>query len=493
MLSQNDLSEIVRIGILLTTEKDHSKLISMILTKAMELTNCDAGTLYLYNNNALEFRIMKTKSLGISRGEDGDVIDLPPVPMKEESVSAYSAIHRELINIEDVYYNDRFDFTGPRSYDKLIGYRTKSMLVVPMVDMDDVVIGVMQLINSLDPKRSGEPFSEDIIVPFDVDMEFVLQSLGSQAAVAVSNMLYMEEVKRQMHSFVDAFAMAVDMRTPYNGSHTRKVASYAVMVADEINKMYREGKIDEYFDDNRREQLELAASVHDIGKMIVPLGVMNKATRLDDGLEKLEFRYRLLATYYELDHYKGKLTKEEYEEIENELKDILELIRDVNGRGFVDDDTMARIKEISVKKYTTEGGEVIPYLTEYEADCLMVRKGTLTDEERQQMESHVVMTKNILDKVHFNSHYRNVTKFAATHHEYLDGSGYPDHLTGEQLELESRILTVVDIYDALTSTDRPYKKPIPQPKAFAILHSMAEEGKIEDRIVCILEDALAEM
>jgi hypothetical protein len=203
-------------------------------------------------------------------------------------------------------------------------------------------------------------------------------------------------------------------------------------------------------------------------------------------------RYKLLAIYYELDYYKGKLTKEEYDSAANELNEYLEFIKGVDGRGFVDDETMERIRNISEKKYVAENGEVIPYLTEHETDCLTVRKGTLTNEERKQMESHVVMTKNILDKVHFNSHYNNVTKFASTHHEYLDGSGYPDGIGADELELESRILTVVDIYDALTSTDRPYKVPIPQPKAFAILHSMAEEGKIEDRIVGILEEALAE-
>lgn len=492
MLSQSDLSEIVRIGIMLTTEKNHSKLLSLILSKAMELTNCDAGTLYLYNNDALEFNIMKTNSLGICRGENGDVIDLPPVPMKEENVCSYSAIHRELINIEDVYYNDMFDFAGPRSYDKLIGYRTKSMLVVPMVDMDDIIIGVMQLINAIDIDKTGEAFSEDIIVPFTEDMEFVLRSLGSQAAVAVSNMLYMEEVKCQMHSFVDAFAMAVDMRTPYNGSHTRKVAKYAVLTADRINKLYREGKYDEYFDDNRREQLELAASVHDIGKMIVPLEVMNKATRLDAGIDVISARYRLIAAYYEVDYYKGKITEEEFITYRDELKDILSFIKDINSKGFLDDDTLERVRKISDRKYVTEDGEDIPYLTEHETDCLTIRKGTLTDEERKQMESHVVMTKNILDKVHFNSHYSNVTRFASTHHEYLDGSGYPDGLKGDELELESRILTVVDIYDALTSTDRPYKTPIPSPRAFEILHSMANEGKIDDRIVSILEEAVGE-
>lgn len=482
MLGKNDLREIVRVGIMLTTEKDKNKLLSMILEKGMELTNCDAGTLYLLNNNSLEFKIMKTLSKGISLGQKGEKINMPPVPLKDENVCSYAAIHRELVNIADVYNSDRFDFAGPHRYDKINDYRTKSMIVVPMVDTDDVVIGVMQLINALD--------ADNNIIPFSEDMEFVLRSLGSQAAVSVSNMLYMEEVKLQMHSFVDAFATAVDKRTPYNGSHTRKVTRYAVILANQVNKWNQEGRCEDYFDEKRLEQLELAASVHDIGKMIVPLGVMNKATRLDSHIDRLVDRYKLLYSYYEIDYLKGKITKEEYDASKKELDDILELVKTVNNKGFVDDDTINRIKKIGEKRYICESGEVIDYLTEYETDCLTIKKGTLTDRERVEMENHVVMTRSILEKVHFNSHYDNVTRFASNHHEYLDGTGYPLGLSGDELELEARILTVVDIYDALTSSDRPYKKPIPSDKAFEILHSMAKEGKIEDRLVCMLQEAM---
>lgn len=486
MLTNKELRDIVDIGIALTTEKNKNRLLEMILEKAMDISNCDAGTLYLYVDESLEFKIMKTLSQGVSKGENGEVIDLPPVPLKEENVCAYAAIHKELINVEDVYHSERFDFSGPKKYDAMTGYRTQSMIVIPMENSSNELVGVLQLMNAKD--------EEGNIVPFNQDDEFVLRSMASQAAVSISNMNYMEEIKIQLHSFVSAFATAVDERTPYNGSHTRKVTAYAVLLADYINRMYKQGKCEEYFDDNRKEQLQLAAALHDIGKMIVPLSVMNKATRLDSEIEKIEDRFKLLKAYYEIDYLKGKIEKGAFETRVKYLNDSWKFIREINNVGFMTDENIAKVVEIADCSYETEDGSKIAYLTAEEKECLCVRKGTLTDEERKVMESHALMTRKILDKVHFSKNYDKVKQFASTHHEWLNGAGYPDHLTAENLEIESRILSVVDIFDALTSADRPYKKPMPKEKAFAILHDMAvKEGKLEDRLVTWLEEEMMEI
>ena len=486
MLTNKELREIVDIGIALTTEKNKNRLLEMILKKAMHISNCDAGTLYLHTEEGLEFKIMKTLSQGVSKGENGEKIELPPVPLKEENVCAYSAIHNELINIADVYNSERFDFSGPKRYDAITGYRTQSMIVIPMADTEGELVGVLQLMNSKD--------KEGNVIPFTEDAEFVLRSMGSQAAVSVSNMKYMEEIKKQLHSFVSAFATAVDERTPYNGSHTRKVAVYAVILADYVNKMYEQGKCEEYFDENRKDQLHLSAALHDIGKMIVPLSVMNKATRLDGGLVKIEERFKLLKAYYEIDFLKGKITKELFNEKMQYLNDSLAFITEIDNAGFMPDEKIARVEEIAANTYENEEGAKLSYLTEVEKECLSIRRGTLTQEEREIMESHVVMTHKILNKVYFSKHYSKVNFFASTHHEALNGSGYPNHLAAEDLEMESRILAVVDVFDALTCTDRPYKKPMPKERAFAILHDMANrEGKLEDRLVTWLEEAMEEI
>lgn len=482
MLTNQQLREIIDVGSALSAEKNKIKLLGMIIDTAMELSNCDAGTLYLYKDNLLHFMIMKTLSQDISKGEDGTPIDLPPVAMSESHVCSYTAIHKELVNIQDVYHSDRFDFSGPRKYDAITGYHTQSMLVIPMENNQGELIGVLQLINAQD--ENGE------IISFDEEAEFVLRSLGSQAAVAFTNLIYTEEIKKQMYSFVEAFATTIDARTPYNGSHTRMVTVYARLLANYINKLHEEGKCEDYFDENRMEQLQLAAALHDIGKMVIPLSVMNKATRLDERLGKVEDRFHLLMAYYEIDGLKGRMTQEEAEERIRFLKDGLEFIIVANGAGFLPDESLQRINEIAAGFYEKEDGETIPYLTEEERVCMNIRKGTLTNEERAKMEEHVVMTAKILDKVYFNSQYKNVAKFAASHHELLNGSGYPNHVTGENLEMESRMLAVVDVFDALTCTDRPYKVPMSKEKALSILQAMVEEGKLEQRLVIWLEEAL---
>ena len=484
MLTKSNLRDVVRLGVELTTEKNKNKLFEKLLRTAMEISGCDAGTLYLYRGGCLHFKIMKTLSQGVNRGENGELIDLPPVELREENVCAFSAIHRELINVPDVYSSDRFDFSGPRRYDAMTGYRTGSMLVIPLEDSEGILIGVLQLINKLDEKGGFIPFTEDD--------ELILQSLGSMTAVSLANVIYTEEIKAQMFSFVQAFATAVDERTPYNGSHTRKVTVYAEKLAQRINELHEQGLTEEHFDENRMEQLMLAAALHDIGKLVVPLNVMNKASRLDAGLPAVRQRFAYLEALYELDMLRGRITREQWRKETEDLRESLALIEEKDGAGVLSDEDLARLEAIAGKVYTRESGERIPYLTEAERECMLIRKGTLTSAERGIMESHVSMTDKILSKVRFNHKYADARRFAAGHHEYLNGTGYPGGLAAEQLPLETRILTVVDVFDALTCTDRPYKKPIPRPRAFAILREMAKDGQIEERLVGWLEEALSD-
>lgn len=482
-LTVQDFKDILNVGIQLTVEKDGNKLLNTIVDKGMQITNCDASTLYLYEDNVLKFRIMRTISQNVCRGVDGEPItDIPPVPFKEENVCAYTAIHRKVVNIEDVYHSEEFDFSGPKRYDAMTGFRTQSMLVIPVENNAGDLIGVLQMMNAQDENGN--------VIPFDPQYEIIIRSLGSLAAIELSNIQYVEEIKEQLHSFVEAMATAIDERTPYNGSHTRKVAEYATILAKKINEKCEAGECEEAFDDERLEKLQLAALLHDIGKMIVPRSVMNRATRMDRDMATLEDRLALLTCYYEIDALKGKITTEEYEEKAALLKDILEFVHRIDNVGFLQQEDFDRVQEIAKMYYEKEDGEKVYYITERERVCLSVRKGTLTDEDRTIMESHVTMTAKILSKVHFNKNYIDVPRWAAEHHEYLNGSGYPNHINGEQLDTETRILAIADIYDALTASDRPYKPPMPKAKACAILHSMVDEGKLEGRFVDWLEEAV---
>lgn len=474
-MKTKDFEKILQIGIDLTTQKDKVALLNSIVDKGMEITNCDACTLYLYRENQLSFYIMKTLSMGIDKSVDnGQLIDLPPVPLKEENVCAYAAIHRKCININNVYENDTFDFSGPKRYDDMTGYHTKSMLVIPVEDTRGKLMGVLQFINSLSDRNE--------VIPFEPEYEMIVRSLGSLVAVSLANLQYLDEIKEQLHSFVEAMATAIDERTPYNGTHTRKVAQYATMIASCL----------EDFDQQRTECLELAALLHDVGKMIIPKSVMNRATRLDGELNALEDRYKLLKAEIEILMLKDRISMKEYSRYIEELEDILNFIYRINKQGYLPDEDYERVCRIGEKYLMTEDGDKIPYLTDKELKYLTIRKGTLTDEDRIIMESHVEMTARILSKVRFNDDYRNVPLYAAQHHEYLNGTGYPNHLSGKELPVESRILTVADIYDALTANDRPYKPAMPKEKALNILDSMADEGKLDAELVAILKKLVLE-
>ncbi len=481
-LQYEDFEKIMDIGVRLSTERDRNRLLMTILDKGMEITNCDASTLYLYENDELHFKFMKTLSMGVSRGLDGEVIDLPPVPMKEENVCSYAAIHREVVNIPDVYAGSRFDFSGPRQYDSLTGYRTQSQLVVPLANNENELIGVLQLINAMD--RKGD------VIAFHEAYEIIIRALGAMAAIELTNLSYVEALKTQIYSFVEALTTALEERTPYNALHTRNVQKYASLLADYITELHKEGKCEKTFDSARKEQLMLAALIHDIGKMVVPLSIMNKATRLDTQIEKVDDRFELLKALYEIDMLRGRITHEEYDAVVKDLESELTFIHEIDVIDHVTDENCEHIRILAGKQHVGEDGSILPYLTQKEAECLEIRSGTLTVQERKEMENHVVMTSRILEKVQFYKGFSMVPKWVGAHHEYLHGSGYPNGLKGDELDMETRLLTVVDIYDALVATDRPYKEPISRSKAIQILKDMARKGKVDLQLVEWLDEAL---
>ena len=481
MKKADELTSILEVGIALSKEKNRNELFNIILERSMEICNCDAGTLYLYEDNSLKFHIMKTLSLGIDKGGDKGEIDLPPVPMKEENICAYSALHMVPLNIPDIRKSDAFDFSGPKKYDAITGYHTRSMMAIPLVNDDNMVVGVLQFLNAMD--------DEGNVIAFSESLEQVVYALASQTAIAITNMRYQEELKTQMWSFTEAMAEAIDARTPYNASHTRNVAKYCGLMADYINKLHDEGKEENYFSKGRKEQLVMGALMHDIGKLVIPLEVMNKATRLDGREKDIKDRLEKFRLKSEIKFLKGITDKDSFEKESGRVDEALEIIDKVNGAGFVDDDLRARL--LRVLEYTFEDGdERKPFFTEEDKTNLLVVKGTLTAEERKIMESHVLMTERILKKVHFIGYFKESPTWAVQHHECLNGKGYPYGLSEKDLKLEARIVAVADICDALLATDRPYKKPLPREKAFAIMKDMAKNGNIEDKLVDYLFECI---
>jgi len=512
------LENFVSIGIALSAEKDSNKLLEMIMLEARRITNADAGTLYLVEGEQLKMKIIHNKTMNTFLGGKGEEITLPPVPITREYVSGYVAATAEPINISDVYEAAGFDFSGPRKYDNITGYRTCSMLVIPLKNHLEEVIGVLQLINAQDEK-TGE------VIPFDPGYQAIIQSLSSLAAIALTNMQLIREIETLFESFVQVMVTAIDAQTPYNATHTQKVSRLSHLIALEINRTESGPLASEYFDDDRLKVLVMAGWLHDIGKVATPLKVMNKATRLDDQLPlvvgRIEYalqKEKNALLWRDLQKYTGKsrqktnnkrntsITQEdnntdrrkdtknvnrafgEKEPHGEEKIKILQsarelIIRADNPATFIDNELKEKLEALGNLTFTGEDGHIYPLLTSKELASLTVAKGTLTEEERKIMEDHVVITGKMLAKMPFTKKLARAPELACMHHEHLDGKGYPLGLKGEQIPIEARILAIADIYDALTASDRPYKKGMPVENALKIMGFMVKEGKIDKNIM----------
>lgn len=465
-----DINRIMNLGIALSAEKDSGILLSRILNETMDITESDAGTIYILENNMLHFNYMITRSKNINLSADRGEINIPPVPLGREHVCACCAIDKKLINIEDVYLNEIYDFKGAQRYDELNNYLTKSMLVVPMLDETDDCIGVLQLINS---------YEDGKIRKYDENDEGVIRALASFAAISINNRILSEALNDLLHSFVTVMVGAIDTRSPYNASHTKSMVKYGEKFLEWAEKNDCGFKIRE----KDKDPFIMSIWLHDIGKLLIPLEIMDKASRLSETAKKDISNRITIAILME----KLSNTPENIKVLE-EARDF---IFEVDKASFMPGDKIEKVHEIAKIKCFDENGNSINLLNEDEVKSLTILRGSLTEDERRIMEGHVEYTKKMLSGMKFSGRYKNVSKIASSHHELMDGSGYPLHSKAEDIKKETRLLTILDIYDALTAEDRPYKPPVPVDKAFGILESMADEGKIDKDILKLFKESRA--
>lgn len=475
-MNDNIINRLLGVGIALSNIKDEGQLYETILEAAMDIVNCDGGTLYTIDEDSLKFRVMITRSQNIKKGGNGEPITLPNVPLKKENVCAWCAMERKVVKVDDVYEGyGGFDFSGPRRYDDMTGYRTKSMLVIPMEDDKGHIIGVLQFINALDQER---------IVGFsDWHVDIVL-SLASQTAICLTNHNYSRQLQRTLDSMVSVMSTAIDALTPYNANHSRNMAKYGKKFIEWMNET-GEGWS---FSPEEERRFIMAVQLHDVGKLVTPLDVMNKETRLNGGEKEVHNRFRYIAKIDELNFLKNKIPEEEYLKRKALLTTGHEFIDKVNRAGFLPDELLSSIDTYANNTYQDEDNlenpGPQPWLTPEEVHLLSIRKGTLSDEERGIMENHVVMTAKLLGEMEFPEEDLVIPQWASDHHELLNGSGYPKHKKAEDLDRNVRLLTILDVFDALTARDRPYKPAMPIERAFSILDEMAQkEGKIDPDIL----------
>ena len=438
------------------------------------------------DNRELQFAIVQTETLHIRMGGTGGKITWKPVRLLNSdgtpnhgNVSAHVALTGTIVNIADVYDSEGFDFKGTRSFDAQTGYRSKSMLVVPMKDHRNDIIGVLQLLNARDD------VSQDV-VPFSSESQEMTESLASLAAVALSNNRLIRELENLMESFIRAIATAIDEKSPYTGGHIRRVAELTMDIARKINETAEGSYAEVHFSDDELKELQTAAWLHDVGKITTPEYVIDKATKLEtvyDGIELLRLRFALVDMQEKMRILQHQMSSasdsDENDAVKTRLAEEVRFLSEANlGSERMSDEMMDHVKAIAAKTWEVNGKQET-LLTKMEAENLNIRQGTLNTAEREIVKNHAAMTHKILSQLPFPKKLKRVPEYAAAHHEALNGKGYPKGLDAGQLSLQSRILALADVFEALTAKDRPYKNAKTLSEAMHILDMMAKDGHID--------------
>lgn len=475
------IGQLNRIGMALSAQTDIAKLLVEILTSAQQLTGADGGTFYrVIDGEKLSFDVVQNTSLDIAMGGSHPTsVPFPPIPLiledgKENlsAIASYVGNKGETVNIEDVYFSEEFDFSGALKFDQTVNYRTKSMLTVPLKNVDKEVIGVLQLINATD--------ADGNLIPFSEESEGLAKSLASQASVALINRQLIEEHKQLFESFTKLVADAIDKKSPYTGKHCQRVPVITMMIAEATNQAKKGPLKDFYMNETEKFELETAAWLHDCGKLTTPDYVMDKATKLDTKYDRIE----LLKTRLTLMAYENVFANCDMDKpaLETELKkqqDIFHRLKSINTTEFLKDDDKAFIQSLRDQTYQTLEQNTQPFLTDDEFENLNIQKGTLNDAEREQMQDHAAMSIAMLSVLPFPKELKNVPEYAGGHHERMDGKGYPNHLTKDDLSIPARMMGIADIFEALSAGDRPYKKAKKLSESLRILGFLKLEGHID--------------
>jgi len=477
------LEQLNSIGVSLSGETDINRLLETILTAAKSITRADGGTLYrVTEDKTLRFEILRTSSLKYYLGgTTGNPVPFYPVPLYKDgspnhnNVSAYVALTGKTVNIADAYTAEGFDFSGTRGFDAKTGYRSKSFLTVPMRNHQDESIGVLQLINAQDP-RTGE------IVPFSPSDQRLAESLASQAAIALTNRMLINQLEELFESFITLINTAIDEKSPYTGGHCQRVPMLTMMLAEAVNETRAGPLADFQMSDKDRYELKIAGLLHDCGKVTTPVHVVDKATKLEtifDRIHLIDTRFEILKRDAELAWLKKQLDDKQYRDRLRQLDEDRRFLHMCNvGGERMSDDNVEQVKRIARYRWRDLSGHEADFLTEEEVRNLTIRAGTLTEDERKVINHHIVATIKMLEALPWPKHLTNVPEYAGGHHERMDGKGYPRGLTREQMSVQARCMGIADIFEALTAKDRPYKKGKTLSESLEILGRM----KLNDHV-----------
>ncbi|MBF8272285.1 MAG: metal dependent phosphohydrolase [Magnetococcales bacterium] len=495
-----------QLGIALSSERDTKKLLENILLGAKDLTNADAGTLYTKTEEStLRFEIIRTDSLNIAMGgTTGIDIPFPALPLYKDGqpnlqmIAAAAALRDCTINIPDAYEAEGFDFAGTKKFDQMTGYRSKSFLTVPLKNHENEIIGVLQLINAKEAQTG-------VIRAFTQADQQLAESLASQAAIAMTTQRLIEDLKKLFEAFIQAIANAIDDKSPYTGGHCERVPVLTEMLARAAGRS-QVGVLKDYCPtEEDLYELRIAAWMHDCGKVVTPEYVIDKSTKLQtihDRIHTVDARFEVLKRDAEIEFLQQKMAAMAQEDhakipgLEETFKQHLsriasdqQFVRETNiGGEFMSADRQERIREIGKRQWTNSDDGKVNFLTEDEMNNLNIPKGTLTPEERAIINHHVVATKNMLKNLPFPKHLSHVTEMAGAHHETMNGKGYPDGLTRDQMSVGARIMAIADVFEALTATDRPYKPAKTLSETLKILGFMKKDQHVDPDLFKVFID-----
>ena len=552
MISASSFQRLIDIGIALSAERDINTLMENILLEAKSLANADGGTLHIRTeDNRLKFEIMRTDSLNIAMGgTTGKDINFPPLALYDsksgeenhKNVASSAALTGESINIPDAYENEGFDFSGTKKFDEGTGYRSKSFLCVPLKNSQNEVIGVLQLLNAIDPDTNE-------VIEFGSDIQPLIEALSSQAAVALDNQQLLASQKKLLDSFIELIASAIDAKSPYTGGHCQRVPELTKMLANAACEQ-KDGPFADFdLTEDEWYELHIAAWLHDCGKVTTPEYVVDKATKLEtiyNRIHEIRNRFEIVKRDRVIEHMKKVMAGGDEETLRAELEEELAKLDDdfafiaesnVGGE-FMAPERIERVKEIANIKWTrtlsdrlglsyeeikraerepeptlpveenllADKYEHVVYREGLEATAesenpwgfqldvpehmynlgevynLCIARGTLTEEERFKINDHIVQTIIMLEALPFPKHLARVPEMAGGHHEKMDGSGYPKKLNKDDMSVPARIMAIADIFEALTAADRPYKAPKKLSDSVKIMSFIKKDAHIDDEL-----------
>jgi HD-GYP domain-containing protein (c-di-GMP phosphodiesterase class II) len=512
-----ELKELTDVGVALSTQRDLFTLLDMILSQARRLTNSDAGTLYLTvrpddGGTPTSLRSMVSQNFTLPNLPVADFT----FPISHASLSGYAAATGEPLVIADVYLlPDDVSYKQNRSFDEKFSYRTKSMLVIPMKTHRDEVIGVLQLLNRKKDSQvrlSSPDVVEAEVLSYDQRAVELVSALASQAAVAIENSRLYEDIERLFEGFVTAAVTAIESRDPTTSGHSSRVATLTVGLAEAVDRGGDGPYRDVRFTREQIRELRYAGLLHDFGKVGVREEVLVKQKKLypyDLSLIKHRFAYLQQAADLSFERQRADLLHAQGREAHDtalpsmiagrqdardNLHRWLDAIVKANEPTILPEGSFEELSEINRKTYTDFDGVDRPLLEDAELQFLMIRKGNLDDRERREIESHVTHTYRFLEQIPWTRELRGIPEIAYGHHEKLNGRGYPRAVTADAIPVQTRMMTISDIFDALTAKDRPYKRAVPWERAIDILRMEAKDGMLDaDLLQCFIEARVFEV